>query len=44
MLGFAANRGIMGSALGLLVTGCLLAGQGFSASDIAYDINGWFNF
>ena len=44
VLGFAANRGIMGSALGLLVTGCLLAGQGFSASDIAYDINGWFNF
>ena len=44
IVGVAANREIIGSALSLFITGALLVGQGILASDIACDIIGWFNF
>jgi hypothetical protein len=39
-----ANQNVIGSALGIIATGCFLAIEGFSGSGISYDQNGWFNF
>jgi len=39
-----ANQNVIGSALGIIATGCFLAIEGFSGSGISYDINGWFNY
>lgn len=44
ILGYAANNGIIGSILGLVLTGCLFAIQGFVSTGITYDAMGWFNF
>ncbi len=44
ILGYAANNGIIGSILGLVLTGCLFAMQGFVSTGITYDAMGWFNF
>ena len=44
ILGYAANNGVIGSVLGLVLTGCLFAVQGFVSTGIEYDPNGWFNF
>ena len=44
ILGYAANNGIIGSILGLILTGCLVAIQGFVSTEITYDALGWFNF
>ena len=44
VLGFSANQNVIGSALGIIATGCFLAIEGFSSSGISYDINGWFNY
>ena len=44
ILGYAANNGIIGSILGLILTGCLVAIQGFVSTGITYDALGWFNF
>ena len=44
ILGYAANNGVIGSVLGLVLTGCLFAVQGFVSTGIEYDSNGWFNF
>ena len=44
ILGYAANNGVIGSVLGLVLTGCLFAVQGFVSTGIEYDLNGWFNF
>ena len=43
-MGIAANNGVIGSILGLIITGCLLAVQGFVTTGIEYDAIGWFNF
>ena len=44
ILGYAANNGVIGSVLGLVLTGCLFAVQGFVSTGIEYDAAGWFNF
>ena len=44
VLGYVANQNVIGSALGIIATGCFLAIEGFSGSGISYDLNGWFNF
>ena len=44
VLGHAANQNVIGSALGIIATGCFLAIEGFSGSGIFYDLNGWFKF
>jgi hypothetical protein len=35
---------VIGSVLGLVLTGCLFAVQGFVSTGIEYDAAGWFNF
>ena len=42
ILGYVANNGVIGSVLGIVLTGCLFAVQGFVSTGIEYDINGWF--
>jgi hypothetical protein len=43
-MGYSANPGVIGSVLGLVLTGCLFAVQGFVSTGIEYDTAGWFNF
>ena len=43
-MGYSANPGVIGSVLGLVLTGCLFAVQGFVSTGIEYDTVGWFNF
>jgi hypothetical protein len=42
IFGYAANNGVMGSVLGLILTGFLFAVQGFVSVGIAYNSFGWF--
>ena len=42
IFGYAANNGVMGSILGLVLTGVLFAIQGFVSVGIIYDSMGWF--
>ena len=42
IFGYAANNGVMGSVLGLVLTGFLFAVQGFVSVGIEYDSFGWF--
>ena len=44
VLGYRADGALIASVLGLLVTGLLLAVQGFAESGIAYDLSGWAIF
>ena len=44
IMGYSANPGVIGSVLGLVLTGCLFAVQGFVSTGIEYDTFGWFNF
>ena len=44
VLGHAANQNVIGSALGIIATGCFLAIEGFSGSGIFYDLSGWFKY
>lgn len=44
IFGYAANNGIIGSILGLILTGYLFAIQRFVSTGITYDVFGWFNF
>lgn len=44
IFGYAANNGVMGSILSLVLTGVLFAVQGFVSTGISYDAFGWFNF
>ena len=44
ILGYAANNSVISSVLGLVLTGCLFAVQGFVSTGINYDNFGWFNF
>ena len=41
LLGYRADSGLIGSILGLMITGCLLAIQGFVESDLTYSTTGW---
>ena len=43
VLGFSVNQAVIGSALGLILTGCLLALEGYAGSGIQYDASGWFD-
>ena len=38
------NYGVIGSVLGLVLTGCLFAVEGFVSTVTGYDPNVWFNF
>tara|TARA_B100001778_G_scaffold96112_1_gene78536 strand:- start:2441 stop:4159 length:1719 start_codon:yes stop_codon:yes gene_type:complete len=42
LLGYPASRSLIGSFLGILFTGLVLALEGFSGSGISYDLFGWF--
>ncbi len=44
IFGYAANNGVMGSILSLVLTGVLFAIQGFVSTGIGYDSFGWFSF
>ena len=44
VLGYRADNGLIGSVLGILVTGMLLALQGFVESGVVYSANGWAVF
>ena len=44
ILGFTASPNVISSALGIILTGLVLAMEGFAGSGISYDSNGWFNF
>ena len=44
VLGHSANQNVIGSALGIIETGCFLAIEGFSGSGIFYDVCGWFKY
>ena len=44
ILGYPAHNGVIGSILGLVLTGFLFAVQGFVSTGIEYDASGWFLF
>ena len=44
IMGYSANSGVIGSVLGVVITGCLFAIQGFVSTGIEYDALGWFKF
>jgi len=44
ILGYTASPNVISSALGIILTGPVLAMEGFAGSGISYDSSGWFNF
>ncbi len=44
VMGHPATHNVIGSALGIILTGFVLAAEGFAGSGIAYDAQGWFNY
>jgi len=44
VMGNPATHNVIGSALGIILTGFVLAVEGFSGSGISYDLNGWFHY
>ena len=44
VMGYPATQNVVSSSLGIILTGFVLAVEGFSGSDIVYDSMGWFNF
>jgi hypothetical protein len=44
VMGYAATQNVISSSLGIILTGFVLAVEGFSSSGISYDLNGWFNY
>ena len=44
VMGYPATHNVIGSSLGIILTGFVLAVEGFAGSGIAYDANGWFNY
>ena len=44
VMGYPATHNVIGSALGIILTGFVLAVEGFSGSGISYDLNGRFNY
>ena len=41
VLGYRADNGVIGSVLGVLITGVLLAVQGFVDTGLSYSAAGW---
>jgi hypothetical protein len=44
ILGYPADHNVLSSVIGLIITGFILALEGFVGSNISYDVNGWFRF
>ena len=44
ILGYTASPNVISSALGIILTGLVLAMEGFAGSGISYDAKGWFNY
>ena len=44
VMGYPATQNVISSTLGIILTGFVLAVEGFSGSDIVYDSMGWFNY
>ena len=44
ILVYTVSPNVISSALGIILTGLVLAMDGFTGSGISYDSNGWFNF
>ena len=44
ILGYRADNGMIGSVVGVLITGTLLAVQGFVDTGIAYALNCWSGY
>ena len=44
VMGYPATQNVVSSSLGIIITGFVLAVEGFSGSDIVYDSMGWFKF
>ena len=44
VMGYPATQNVISSSFGIILTGFVLAVEGFSGSDIVYDSMGWFNY
>ena len=44
ILGFPADHNVLSSVIGLIITGFVLALEGFAGANIVYDLNGWYNY
>jgi hypothetical protein len=44
VMGYPTTQNVVSSALGIILTGFVLAGKGFSGAGIVYDLQGWFNY
>jgi len=44
VMGHPTTQNVVSSALGIIFTGFVLAGKGFSGAGIVYDLQGWFNY
>jgi len=44
ILGYTGSPNVISSALGIILTGLVLAMVGFAGPGISYDSNRWFNF
>ena len=44
ILGYPADHNVLSSVIGLIITGFVLALEGFVGSNITYDAYGWFKF
>ena len=44
VMGYPTTQNVVSSALGIILTGFVLAGKGFSGAGIVYDLHGWFNY
>ena len=42
ILGYRAEGGLIGSVLGIVITGAILVLQGFASMAISYNASGWF--
>ena len=44
ILGFPADHNVLSSVIGLIITGFVIALEGFAGANIIYDSNGWYNY
>ena len=44
VMGYPVTQNVIGSTIGIILTGFVLAVEGFSGSEIVYDSMGWFNY
>ena len=44
ILGFPADHNVLSSVIGLIITGFVLALEGFAGANIVYDLNGWYRY